>query len=123
MPLNLLVTNNNGSVSNVSSSTPPSLSIIDNEALLYVHQLNGTVDGLSAQVTTSNQISVGTVIAEIFTLGFFNNYNNTSTVQVSINIEEVVKFVLWECKLRVSDGGNLRASDITVQIRQQQFAF
>ena len=117
------VTNNNGSVSNVSSSTPPSLSIVDDEALLYVHQLNGTVDGLSAQVTTSNQISVGTVIAEIFTLGFFNNYNNTSTVQVSINIEEVVKFVLWECKLRVSDGGNLRASDITVQIRQQQFAF
>jgi len=114
------VTNNNGSVANVSSSTTPSLSIVDDEALIYVHQLNGTVDGLSAQVTNSNQVTVATVVAEIATFGFFNNYNNTSTVQVSINIEDVVKFVTWECKLRVSDGGNLRASDITVQIKQRR---
>ena len=114
------VTNNNGKVANVSSSTTPSLSIVDNEALLYVHQLNGTVDGLTATLRHSNQISLATVVAEIATFGFFNNYNNTSTVQVSINIEEVVRFIMWECKLRVSDGGNLRANnDITVQIKQR----
>ena len=63
---------------------------------------------------------MATVVAEIASFGFFNNYNNTSTVQVSINIEEVVRFVLWEIKLRVSDGGNLRANtDITVQIKQR----
>ena len=114
------VTNNNGDVANVSSSTTPSLSIVDDEALIYVHQLNGTVDGLTATLRTSNQVSLATVVAEIASFGFFNNYNNTSTVQVSINIEEVVRFVLWEIKLRVSDGGNLRANtDITVQIKQR----
>ena len=106
------VTNNNGSVSNVSSSTPPSLSIIDNEALLYVHQLNGTVDGITVDVFVGDNSFLNFIS--------WNNSNNNYTTIVSINVEEVVKFVLWECKLRVSDGGNLRASDITVQIRQQQ---
>ena len=112
------VTNNNGSVANVSSSTTPSLSIVDDEALIYVNKLNGTVDDLTARIPTSGGISSAQLVAEIVTFGFFNDYNDFSTSLVSINVAEVVKFVTWECKFRVSDGGNFRASDITVQIKQ-----
>tara|TARA_B110000305_G_scaffold158332_1_gene175038 strand:+ start:372 stop:4736 length:4365 start_codon:yes stop_codon:yes gene_type:complete len=105
------VTNNNGSVSNVSSSTTPSLSIVDDEALIYVHQLNGTIDGLTAEISVEDNSFLNFIS--------WNNSNNNYTTQVSINIEDVVKFVTWECKLRVSDGGNLRANDITVQIKQK----
>ena len=106
------VTNNNGDVANVSSSTTPSLSIVDDEALIYVHQLNGTVDGLTAEIRVEDNSFLNFIT--------WNNTNNNYTTQVSINIEEVVRFVLWEIKLRVSDGGNLRANtDITVQIKQR----
>ena len=106
------VTNNNGDVANVSSSTTPSLSIVDNEALLYVHQLNGTVDDLTAEIRVPDNSFLSFISWGIS--------NNNYTTKVSINIEEVVRFITWECKLRVSDGGNLRAnSDITVQVKQR----
>ena len=106
------VTNNNGDVANVSSSTTPSLSIVDNEALLYVHQLNGTVDDLTAEIRVPDNSFLNFISWGVS--------NNNYTTKVSINIEEVVRFITWECKLRVSDGGNLRAnSDITVQVKQR----
>ena len=61
-----------------------------------------------------------------------NNFNNLwgliaggagsqSAFNVSVDISNAVKFINWEIKIKVKDGGNLSASEQTVLITQQKY--
>jgi len=51
-------------------------------------------------------------------VGLFGNSGNIDPFNVSINISQAIKRVVWEVKYKVRDGGNLNAAEQTVFIQQ-----
>ena len=51
-------------------------------------------------------------------VGLFGNSGNIDPFNVSINVSQAIKRVVWEVKYKVRDGGNLNAAEQTVFIQQ-----
>ena len=114
------VTNNNGTIANASSSIAPSLTITDDEALLYVFGLNGSIPAtINIRVIDQGSDNFLQGLVNFLTTVPFSITNNDYQTQTTIDVVQVIRFVTWECKFRVTDGGNFQADDITVRILQQ----
>ena len=116
------VTNNNGTIANASSSIAPSLTITDDEALLYVFGLNGSIPATITRKDLDQNRSFGQFLGSFLTTLPFSDTTTYTSTRITIDVVQVIRFVTWECKFRVTDGGNFQADDITVRIKQDFLA-
>ena len=86
--------------------------INSDEVAIVINPLNTTTQDLGSVDPDGNP--------NIFQqyLGLFGNSSNIDSFDVSINVSQAIKRVVWEVKYKVRDGGNLNAAEQTVFIQQ-----